>query len=268
MTTLTIEIRDAANQLLAMNTDSDQVHLVYNRPYQPGDSVIVKSLDAGQYLLMQLDDAMNEAFVFLAGHEYQFIIPFAEKKTSYSPKAFSGDLHVMTAQLASPEDISAYKNLAENVYDHHDNTSLFPHASANVETRGEAVFAARNAINGNTVSFSHGEWPFESWGINMQDDAEFKVSFGRMVRIDKIRLVLRADFPHDNYWTQVTLSFSDGSSEVARLVKSGKAQTISLIPKNVEWVKLSELIKSDEPALFPALTQFEAYGHEINERGE
>jgi len=125
------------------------------------------------------------------------------------------------------------------------------------------VFAARNAINGNTVTYSHGEWPFESWGINQRLDAEFTLHFGRLVEIDKIVLYLRADFPHDNYWKQVTLSFSDGSSKTASLEKSGKSQEIRLEPRQVEWVKLSELIQSNDPALFPALTQFEAYGREI-----
>ena len=45
-------------------------------------------------------------------------------------------------------------------------------ASANVETRGESVFAARNAIDGVKANRSHGAWPFESWGINRQDDAQ------------------------------------------------------------------------------------------------
>lgn len=40
------------------------------------------------------------------------------------------------------------RNLAKNVMDQHGETNCYPHASANVETRGEAVFAARNAIDG------------------------------------------------------------------------------------------------------------------------
>ena len=35
-----------------------------------------------------------------------------------------------------------------NVYDNHDNCNSYPHASANVETRGEAVSLQRNAIDG------------------------------------------------------------------------------------------------------------------------
>ncbi|QOS79229.1 carbohydrate-binding protein [Paenibacillus sp. JNUCC31] len=260
---LTIEVQSKDGITLAEHTDTNHTHLVYEYPYQPGDSIVLRSSEANVYLYIQLDDAINPAFVYYSGQEYRLSIPFDEKKASYSPKSFTGKMHLLTARVAALHEITSYKNVAANAYDHHTNLSLYPHASANVETRGEAVFAARNAINGNTVTYSHGGWPFESWGINQRKDAEFTVHFGRLVEIDKIVLYLRADFPHDNYWEQVTLHFSDGSSQMASLVKSGKAQTILLEPKQVEWVKLSELIQSNDPALFPALTQFEAYGQEV-----
>lgn len=260
---ITIEVQREDGTILAEHTDTNHSYLVYDHSYQPGDSIVLRSSSPNVYLFVQLDDALNLDFVYLTGKEYRFSIPFNEKKTSYSPKAFSGQLHLLTARVASDEEIGTYKNLAANSHDHHTNSTLYPHASANVETRGEAVFAARNAINGNTVTYSHGEWPFESWGISQRKDAEFTLHFGRLVEIDKIVLYLRADFPHDNYWKQVTLHFSDGNSHTSSLEKSGKSQTILLKPKQVEWVKLSELIQSDDPALFPALTQFEAYGREI-----
>lgn len=252
---LTIEVQREDGTILAEHTDTNHTHLVYDQPYQPGDSIVLRSSRDGVYLYFKLDDALNPDFVYLSGQEYRLSIPFNEKKTSYSPKSFTGQLHLLTVRVASNEEISSYKNLAANSHDHHTNSTLYPHASANVETRGEAVFAARNAINGNTVTYSHGEWPFESWGINQRLDAEFTLHFGRLVEIDKIVLYLRADFPHDNYWKQVTLSFSDGSSITSSLEKSGKAQAILLEPRQVEWVKLSELIQSNDPALFPALTQ-------------
>lgn len=63
----------------------------------------------------------------------------------------------------------------------------YPHATANVETRGESVFAAKNAIDGVRANRSHGEWPYESWGINMQDDAAMKLDFGdRYCRQDHV----------------------------------------------------------------------------------
>ena len=63
----------------------------------------------------------------------------------------------------------------------------------NVETRGEAVFAARNAIDGVYENDAHGIWPYQSWGINRDPNAALTLDFGRPVTIDELRLTLRAD---------------------------------------------------------------------------
>ncbi|MWV42806.1 carbohydrate-binding protein [Paenibacillus sp. HJL G12] len=264
MNQISLEIRSADGVVQATGTDAGQAQLVYERAYEPGDQIILRSEHIDVYLVIQLDDAMDPAFIYMTGHEYRFVIPFDEKKKSYSLKSFSGELHALTARMAAKHEIDAYKNLALNVYDQHENETVYPHAVANVETRGESVFAARNAINGNTVNFSHGKWPFESWGINQKKDAEITVNFGRLVEIDQIALTIRADFPHDNYWERVTLAFSDGSTYVAELKKTHLQQMINLEPRKVEWVTLKELIQSDDPSPFPALTQFEIFGREAS----
>ena len=151
---------------------------------------------------------------------------------------------------------------ALNVMDQHGDTNCYPHASANVETRGEAVFAARNAIDGVTANNAHGEWPYQSWGINKRDDAKMKLEFGRKVAIDRIRLYTRADFPHDNWWKQVTFLFSDGSELTFDLEKSDKPHELVFDEKIITDLTLCKLIKSEEPSPFPALTQIEVYGHE------
>ncbi|MDR9854208.1 carbohydrate-binding protein [Paenibacillus sp. VCA1] len=262
MDRITLEVLDSDGTVKAAVTDDGQVQLVYSGNYQPGDEIVLKSESKNVYLIMQLDDAIGPAFIYLKEHEFRFPVPFGEKKFSYSPKAFSGELHALNARLAAEDEINAYKNVALNAYDHHDNDSCFPHASANVETRGESVFAARNAINGNSMNYSHGKWPFESWGINQRKDAEITVHFGRTVDIDKVAITIRADFPHDNYWERVTLVFSDGSKHVADLVKTDRKQMIVLEPRKVEWVTLKDLIQSNEPSPFPALSQFEVFGRE------
>ena len=50
---------------------------------------------------------------------------------------------------------------------------------------------------------SHGEYPYQSWGINQDPKAALTVDFGRPVVIE-IRLTLRADFPHDGWWEEAT----------------------------------------------------------------
>jgi hypothetical protein len=175
---------------------------------------------------------------------------------------FSGSLHLLWARAATMDEINEYKNLALNVMDQHEADGSYPHASANVETRGEAVFAARNAIDGVRENHSHGNWPYQSWGINRQDDARMRLDFGRKVLIDKIVLYTRSDFPHDNWWKQVTLQFSDGSEFKWDLQKSDRAHLIKIKKREVTWLELCDLIKSDDPSPFPALTQLEVYGTE------
>lgn len=102
---------------------------------------------------------------------------------------------MLFVRKAMKEEIMSYRNLAENVWDQHGDVNCYPHASANVETRGESVFASLNAIDGVTVSESHGQWPYESWGINRRDDAAWKVEFGRPVEMNKLVIYTRADFP-------------------------------------------------------------------------
>jgi len=127
------------------------------------------------------------------------------------------------------------------------------------------VFAARNAIDGVTVNDAHGEWPYESWGINRREDANMKLEFGRKVAVSRIRLYTRADFPHDNWWKQVTIRFSDGSEVVAELEKSEKPYEIVFEERVITELTLEKLKKADDPSPFPALTQIEVYGREAEE---
>jgi hypothetical protein len=207
------------------------------------------------------DDALGAATVYVTG-DVHYRIPFGERKISYSPKTFSGNRHLITAKLADMTCFGSCRNLAKNVMDQHGETNCYPHASANVETRGEAVFAARNAIDGVTVNDAHGEWPYESWGINRREDANMRLEFGRKVAVSRIRLYTRADFPHDNWWKQVTIRFSDGSEVVAELEKSEKPHEIVFEERVITELTLEKLKKADDPSPFPALTQIEVYGRE------
>jgi len=111
-----------------------------------------------------------------------------------------------------------------------------------------------------TENHGHGSWPYASWGINKDPNAEIKIEFGRRVSVDCLKVYLRADFPHDSWWTQATVTFSDGSYEVLELIKSDRAQVFPMKERKTEWIKLSALVKADDESPFPALTQLEAYG--------
>ncbi|MCM1183423.1 MAG: carbohydrate-binding protein [Roseburia sp.] len=259
MAILTLKVLDKDGNILCESSGDDYVGLVHTAEYQEGDCIVLESSEKNIHIFLQVEDALGAAFCYITGN-VSYAVPFGEKRICYSPKAFYGSRHYLYARTATPEETAAYRNLALNVCDQHGDTNCFPHAYANVETRGESVFAARNAIDGVCENRSHGEWPYESWGINMQDDAEMTVDFGREVTADKVVLYTRSDFPHDNWWTQVTLSFSDGTEIVWELEKSSRPHVLTFEKKRITWVRLRNLIKSDDPSPFPALSQIEVYG--------
>ena len=262
MELLKLKMLDTDGNTLLTAPGAGQVSLVYMNAYKPGDRVSLEIGTPGQYVVIQFEDTMAPALVYVVKREINFHIPFGEQAITYSPKSFAGACHIIRARFATPEEIAARRNLAYNPYDEHGDTGFFPHAHANVETRGEAVFAARNAIDGIYENDAHGIWPYQSWGINRDPNAALTLDFGRPVTIDELRLTLCADFPHDAWWTQATVEFDDGSREVLELKKSAAPQCFAIAPRTVKSLKLFELIKAEDPSPFPALTQIEAWGVE------
>lgn len=262
MAVITLKILNKNGKILCEDSGEDFVSLVHTQAYQEGDRIVLNTSEKNIHIWLQIDDAMGAALCYVTD-EVTYQIPFGEKRISYSPKAFYGDRHYLYAKCAREDETSAYRNLALNVCDQHGDTHCYPHAWANVETRGESVFAARNAIDSVCENRSHGAWPYESWGINMQDDAEMTVEFGRRVEVDRIVLYTRSDFPHDNWWKQVTLTFSDGESMEWTLEKSRLPHMLTIPAKEITWIKLERLIKADDPSPFPALSQIEVYGRDV-----
>lgn len=253
-------VQNSAQEIKVSAEGEAFLNFAWEGIYEEGDQILIHVDDTECFYVIRIDDTMDEALVYVTKQDIVYPVPFEEKKTSYNPKSFTGERHYMTIRKAEDYEAYAYRNLAKNVMDQHGDPGVYPHASANVETRGEAVFAARNAIDGVLSNESHGFWPYESWGINRQDDAEITLEFGKPVDFDKIVLYTRADFPHDNWWVKGTLRFSDGTTEIIEMEKSYAPHVFNISRKNITWVKLGELIKADDPSPFPALTQMEVYG--------
>ena len=257
-----LRIKNKENKVLVEKTGKDELDLYYEGTYEEGDSIYLSVDETDGYFELQLDEAMGSKVVYLVEQEIKYEIPFGEKKLAYSPKAFSGKSHYLKVRKLMKQEVGAYRNLALNPYDQDKECGLYPHAQANVHTRNEAVFAPRCVIDGVTANLSHGPWPYQSWGINQRDDAFISVEFGRKIVTDRVRLFTRCDFPHDNWWEKVTLRFSDGSFMECSLDKSERAHEIGFEQKEVEWVRLENLIKADDPSPFPALSQFEVFGYD------
>ena len=244
-----------------------ELTLSFDGEYRKGDIIEISELIPNRFYVIQIDSVMAPSIVYVTTDTIIYPIPFYALRENLNPLSFVGNRHVINLREASEYEVNAYRNLSENTFDRHDVTGLYPHASANVETRGESVFAAQNAINGNVAHGSHGEWPYESWGINQREDAEFRLDFGRPVNIREIWIYERSDFPHDNWWVKGILSFSNGAKETLQLEKreDGSAQIFDIVQDNVIWLTLSELIKADDPSPFPALTQIKVFGTEAVE---
>lgn len=261
---LCLKIYDKEGKMIAVRHGEDEVSLMCAREYQEGDRFGLEISEPNVFVWLQFDDALGKSLVYLTGN-VDYTIPFGEKRINLSPKVFSGKKHLLYARKARDYEIAAYRNLAVNVNDQHGEVNCYPHASANVETRGESVFAAKNAIDGVVINDSHGEWPYESWGINRREDASLRVDFGRTVEADRIVLYTRADFPHDNWWTEATFQFSDGSSITFPMEKSELPHELTFEKKRISWVEIGELKKAPGPSPFPALTQIEVYGRDLLE---
>ena len=267
MNCVKVKVLGADGFTLASSTAGERAGLFYPAAYRSGEKIAVECAHVPCWCMLQLDESMPETMVYLNRTECWFPIPMEEEKCVYSPKSFLGDRHLIRARLASEEEILARKNLALNPYDRHGESGIYPHARANVETRNESVFAARNAIDGVLENAGHGAWPYQSWGINRDPNACLTLEFGRLVEIDEIVLTLRADFPHDSWWEQVTVRFSDGSEECLNLEKSDAPQRFSITPRTVKQLELCRLIESkDDPSPYPALVQIQVYGKETFEK--
>lgn len=256
---ISIALRNAAGIVLASTNATDRIRMDYAAPYTNGDAVTVTA--PFPFLMVQVDPAIPETLVYAPEGHFTFPIPFdLERVSGYPPEAFGGGTHTITARFATPAELSTYRNLAVNPLDKRGQSEYFPHATANIVTRNEPQFYERNAIDGNTQNTHHGKWPYESWGTGQRPDPELRIDFGREVELDKVRIFLRCDFPHDSYWNSLTLSFPDGSRIEAPLRKTAEGQEITFPKKRAAWIRLEQFKQPVAPLGWAALSEIEAYG--------
>ena len=268
MTNLKISVVDKDGVPKCEAVGVDEIWVVHHGEYEPGDKIVFSTDVFPAFYILRVDGAMEESYVYLTVGQVEYQIPFEKgnpirmDKMSYSLGTFIGERHYITMRTAKAQENENYRNLAKNGMDQKGSTGCYPHAYANVATQGPIapLFEARNVIDGIIANTSHWPWPFQSWGIDKRDDAEITVDFGRPVDIEELRLYIRADFPHDNWWTQAKVSFSDGTSEHLELKKMIDAQVFPIKKEGVTWVKLNNFIKANDPSEFPALRQIEVYG--------
>lgn len=257
---ITITAKTAAGDMLAQSAHATEALLRIDRLYEDGDVIEITS-DI-KHLWVQMDATILPGEVYLPQGRMTWQIPAGEHRLAYCPVAFQGPRHIVTARAMTEEEISSNRNVACNPSDLRGSTDFFPHCTANVETRNEACFCARNVIDGMRHSDYHGEWPFQSWGIGAREDAWCLLEFGREVEISEMALTLRADFPHDAYWVAGHVVLSDGAQIAYNLEKTGERQHIQLGKHTVRWMRLERMQKSNDPSAFPALIEWEVFGRD------
>lgn len=246
---------------LAEQNAKGEVYLVFDGFYQEGDYIAFESDTSAAHVQARVDQSIEPASLYLPAGAFAFRLPLAgDNLAAYPPMAFQAERHLLSL---APDTGNAYRNLALNPLDQRGMVTAYPHVSATVETRDESVFCARNVIDGLVSSTGHGVWPYQSWGIGARTDASLTLDFGREVEIDTLDLYLRADFPHDAFWTQATAVFSDGTEHTFSLQGVEGCQRVAVGEHQVRWVKLDRLIKCDMPSAFPALRQLMVYGRDV-----
>lgn len=230
--------------------------------YNPGDYIKVSVSDKNSFLFVKLDETFEESLIYFGDTtEFIYKIPFGSQKEAMKAESFSGTSVLISARFPDELEIKSYQNLSKNRHAVDVNQNVYPFASTNSGTSRPA-FMAKNAIDGIYANDDHGVYPYQSWGINQKDDAKLKIEFGRNVKINKLGITLRADFPHDTYWENLTLHFSDNSKLKINLEKSSKTQYFDIDEKEISWVEVKDLIKGQEGD-FAALTQIELWGYNL-----
>jgi unsaturated rhamnogalacturonyl hydrolase len=158
-----------------------------------------------------------------------------------------------------------YRNVALNPTDRSGaRPSSFPHATSNSEYN-QNEFAARCAIDGSRRNDDvHG---CGSWGPQKDPGIWWRLDFGRAVAIDKLVLFLRAAWnptpaPHDSYWREATVEFSDGSRLKLNLAQKASGQEFLFDQKIVSWLVLQDLRPAEDK--WCALCEFEAWGRDAS----
>jgi len=260
MTKIKITLYDKNARRLFSAEGEKKVHTCIAHAYEEGDYLVIQA-PKEHFIKVKIEEAILETILYAKEDSFVYQIPFGEARSPYPEGTFLGTYHIYRISLEekNPEE----HDLSTNPLDVRGETGFYPHCIASVETRGESVFAARNTIDGYKETDCHGYWPYTSWGDNENPEAEITIHFGREIRAARLVMNLRADYPHDNYWKQAELVFSDGSTQEIRLEKTGEDQVFELHNIISGFVTMRKLIREETlSSPFPALTYWAVYGTE------
>jgi hypothetical protein len=166
------------------------------------------------------------------------------------------------------------RNVALNPQDVHQSkwtpASGYPHATSNSEYPSPTSqppnpqYYALNAIDGKTANAIETANP--SWGPQMISGLWWRVDFGKTVAVDSIVIWIRADWsttapkPHDSYWKQATLVFSDSSKLNITIDSTALPQAYHFTKRTTKMVTITNLVAS--AARWCALSEVQVWGYD------
>jgi len=209
---------------------------------------------------------LQEGIIYVPSSSIEFEIPFGNLLQGYDEKAFSGKRHHIKVREPEEEEIYTVRNISLNSHDRRGQKKYFPHAYANLVTREDVCFFERNAIDGICDNEGHGAYPYHSWAGGAREDLEYYIDFGTEVEVEKLVFYLRADFPHDTYWKNIDIEFSDGSRITADFEGTKDGQEV-ILPEKVltKTIHLTNFKQVSFPLSWAALSQIQVYGRYIKE---
>ncbi len=241
----------------------EEVVLSWRGAFHEGDRIVVTCDRDAARVALKLDAALPESLVLLKGGVFEFPVPVDETHRDYARGvAFAGERHWCYVRVPDSRECAAWRNVAHNAYDRPlpggVSPCAFPHASTNV-AGANSQFYAKNAIDGVFEARGHGSWPHESWGTTGSDEPWLRVEFGESVRMDELRLYLRADYPHDTWWHRAHVCFSQGEPLDIALCQTAGAQRFDLQGRTASWIEVRPYGK-DDPAGYAAISQLMVMG--------
>jgi hypothetical protein len=164
-----------------------------------------------------------------------------------------------------------YKNVALNTADVRAAGKGYPHASSNSEypciwTNGtsgcapDTTFLALNAIDGKTKNDCHGSLACASWGPQLTvPGLWWRVNFGNECEVDTVVIWIRHDFPHDSWWKDATLVFSDSSKVAIHPDSVSRSQKFGFTKRKTTSMTITSLVAKDSTK-WCAFTEVQVWG--------
>ena len=254
-------------------TDTGLVDLYLGKSYSSGAKIEIKLPKGCEYVWMNLQPRIAPQLLY--AKDGKITLTLTTQMLSSFPKHLKGNLrnHIYV-WLPTDEEITANRNLAYAPFANNQTSGVSVKASNTYDSSAE--FHAVNAVDGFRNNRGHGAYPVQSWGpAENPTNLSYTVSFGRTVKVDRLRLTIRGDFDdqingyaagdHDTYITSVTAVFLDekgntlSQKQFTGLRKTKDPQEL-LLDKPVECasVKLTNFVKNK--ATWFAISELEIFG--------